>query len=208
MKPTVIVMLKAPHAGAVKTRLGREIGAAAALRAYRGLVEHQLRQIPEDWPVHVCFSPADAEPEMRAWLGNEPIFFAQTSGDLGQRLAAASRLHFFRSTAPLLFLGGDCPYLTGEYLRQCALRFTGYDAALAPAADGGYCLLALRAENVEVFRDIAWSTGAVLEQTRQRLRESGARWMEMETVEDVDDLASWQRALAAFPALGSVAPLR
>lgn len=207
MKPTVIVMLKAPRAGEVKTRLSRAIGAAAALSAYRGLVAHQLRQIPEGWPVQVCYAPADAEAEMRAWLGDSCAYFAQTTGDLGRRLAAASRLHFSRSPAPLIFIGGDCPYLTRDYLLQLAARFADFDAALAPADDGGYCAIGLRTAQDHVFQDIAWSTGRVLEQTRQRLRLAALRWVEAETVEDVDDLASWQRARAAFPELASGTPL-
>ncbi len=206
MKPTVIVMLKAPRAGEVKTRLGREIGIAAALTAYRGLVEHQLRQMPEGWQVEVAYAPPDAEAEMRTWLGDSFEYFAQTTGDLGQRLAAASQFHFSRSVCRLLIIGGDCPYLTRDYLLQLAARFRGCDAVLAPARDGGYCLLGLRAANDHVFQDIAWSTSAVLEQTRERLRAAGLQWVEAEAVEDVDDLASWQRAVAAFSDLESITP--
>jgi len=204
MKPTVIVMLKAPRAGEVKTRLACEIGIAAALTAYRRLVKHQLRQIPKGWPVQVAYAPTDAEIEMRTWLGDSFAYFAQTPGDLGQRLTAASQLHFSRSVSPLLIIGGDCPYLTRDYLLQCTVNFRGCDAVLAPASDGGYCLLGLRAANDHVFQDIAWSTSSVLEQTRQRLRAAGLQWVEAETVEDVDDLASWQRAVAAFPDLASI----
>ena len=143
---------------------------------------------------------------MRTWLGKQIEYFAQTTGDLGQRLAAASQVHFSRSAAPLIFIGGDCPYLTRDYLLQLAARFRDSDAVLAPATDGGYCLLGLRAANVCFFQDIAWSTSAVLEQTRERLREARVRWVETAAVEDVDDLASWQRALAAFPDLESVTP--
>ena len=206
MNPTVIVMLKAPRAGEVKTRLGREIGIAAALTAYRGLVEHQLRQMPAGWPVQVAYAPAGTEAEMRTWLGDSLDYFAQTTGDLGQRLAAASHLHFSRSASPLLIIGGDCPYLTRDYLLQLAARFRGCDTVLAPATDGGYCLIGLRAANDHLFQDIAWSTSAVLEQTRERLRAAGLQWVEAEAVEDVDDLATWQRALAAFPDLESVTP--
>lgn len=206
MKPTVIVMLKAPRVGEVKTRLGRNIGFAAALTAYRGLVEHQLRQMPAGWAVQVAYAPPDAEAEMRTWLGDSFEYFAQTTGDLGQRLAAASQLHFSRSVSPLLIIGGDCPYLTCDYLLQLSARFHGCDVVLAPATDGGYCLLGLRAANDHVFQDIAWSTSAVLEQTRQRLRAAGLEWLEAEAVEDVDDLASWKRAVTAFPDLESVTP--
>ncbi len=206
MKPTVILMLKAPRAGTVKTRLGREVGDVAALGAYRELVEHQVLHIPEGWLVRVAYSPADAEPEMRTWLGNQIEYFAQTTGDLGHRLTAACQLHFSLSMSPLLFIGGDCPYLTRDYLLQLAALFRDSDAVLAPANDGGYCLLGLRTANDHVFQDIAWSTAAVLEQTRARLRAGGLQWVEAETVEDVDDLASWQRAVETFPDLASPQP--
>ncbi len=206
MKPTVTLMLKAPRQGEVKTRLAREVGDEAAVAVYRRLVEHQLAAIPADWIVQVHYSPADAEAEMETWLGKAAAYFPQPSGDLGARLVAASQRHFSRENSPLIFLGGDCPYLTREYLKATAELFASFDAVLAPACDGGYCLLGLGAPVKGIFQDIAWSTGAVLEQTRERLRQVGARWIETEMVEDVDDRASWQRAVAAFPGLGGIAP--
>jgi hypothetical protein len=42
-----------------------------------------------------------------------------------------------------------------------------------------------------------------MEQTRQILRSHGESWIELDTLEDVDDAASWDRALSAFPELAS-----
>lgn len=204
--PTALLMLKAPVEGAVKTRLGRDIGAAAATRAYRALVEHQLGQIPPQWHVHICYAPEGVLAAMRAWLGDEHQYSAQTEGDLGERLAAATAQHFERSGGPLVILGGDCPYLSRERLIAAAVALESADAVVVPARDGGYCLLALRRAELDVFRSITWSTDAVLAQTRQRLRERGLTATELETAEDVDDGASWQRARQAFPQLDVSAP--
>lgn len=204
--PTALLMLKAPVEGAVKTRLGRDIGTAAATRVYRILVEHQLRQIPPRWRVHICYAPEEALSAMRAWLGDEREYFAQAEGDLGERLAMAAAQHFERSGGPLVILGGDCPYLSGERLIAAAAALESADAVMVPAVDGGYCLLALRQAGPDIFRSIAWSTDAVLAQTRQRLQERGLTWTELETTEDVDDGASWQRAQQAFPQLDVSAP--
>ena len=204
--PTALLMLKAPVEGAVKTRLGRDIGTAAATRAYRALVEHQLRQIPLGWQVHICYAPEGALAAMRAWVGDEREYSAQAEGDLGARLAAATAQHFERSGGPLVILGGDCPYLSGERLIEAEAALESADAVVVPAMDGGYCLLALRRAEPDVFRAISWSTDAVFAQTRQRLRERGLTWTELETAEDVDDGASWQRARQAFPQLDVSAP--
>ena len=204
--PTALLMLKAPVEGAVKTRLGLDIGTAAATRAYRALVEHQLRQIPPQWHVHICYAPDGARAAMRAWLGDGHQYSTQAEGDLGERLAAAVAQHFERSGGPLVILGGDCPYLGSERLIEAAAALESADAAVVPAVDGGYCLLALRRTEPEVFRSISWSTDAVLAQTRQRLRERGLTFTELATEEDVDDGASWQRARLAFPHLDVSAP--
>ncbi len=199
---TAALMLKAPVEGTVKTRLAQDLGAPAATSAYRRLVEHQLRQIPDDWPVSVYHSPADAGTKMRNWLGGRPSYFPQVDGSLGDRLNAAMTHHFAHSEQHLVLLGGDCPYLTQDRLENAAKLLTTTDAVIVPAADGGYCLLGLRAPHPCVFEDIDWSTARVANQTRARLRTTGTQWLELPDLEDVDDLDSWQRATTAFPELG------
>lgn len=199
--PTALLVLKAPREGAVKTRLGREIGMREAVLVYRRLVERQLREIPPEWATHICFAPAEAGEEMRAWLGGRSAFSAQREGDLGARLTDAAARHFLQSGAPLVLLGGDCPGLTADRLQEVAEVLRTHHVVVVPAVDGGYCLLALRAPCANLFRDISWSTAAVLEQTRARIAESGLSCCELEALEDVDDAASWRRALAAFPEL-------
>src|SRR5690606_6990431 len=85
MKPTVILMLKQPEPGLVKTRLALDVGPERACSIYRGLVERQLKSIPDDWDVEVCFAPATALGVMRDWLGQNYRFERQTEGDLGDR---------------------------------------------------------------------------------------------------------------------------
>lgn len=196
-------MLKAPVPGRVKTRLAREIGPEPAARAYRALVEHQWQNLPRSSPARVCYDPPDALPMMQAWLGQEPTYAPQAEGDLGERLRAAVSAHFQQSTAPVVVIGGDCPYLGPGSFEQVTQILTRADAALVPAADGGYCLIGLCAAHLEVFREITWSTDRVLEQTRARLRSAGLRWEETAPLEDVDDRASWERALQRFPHLAT-----
>lgn len=203
--PTVLLMLKAPVEGEVKTRLGREIGSAAATCAYRRLVEHQLRQIPAQWRVHICYAPTSALASMRQWLGAELSYSAQAAGDLGARLTHATGEHFQRSSGPLIVLGGDCPYLDAARLLEAAIALEHVEAVTVPALDGGYCLIGLNRAEPHLFQAVPWSTAAVMETTRERLRERGVTSRELAATEDVDDRASWERALQSFPDLDSPA---
>lgn len=195
--PTVCLMLKAPEPGRVKTRLARDLGAAAAAAAYRALVEHQLAEIDPAWDARIAFDPPEAAGVMRAWLGAERRYFPQAAGDLGDRLAAATRELFHGGAKRVLFVGGDCPQLDRARLREAARALDAADVALIPALDGGYCLIGLGGPHVGVFSGIAWSTGSVFAETVARCAALGLTLRTLEpALEDVDDLAAWRRALA------------
>ncbi len=201
MSTAAALILKAPREGTVKTRLALAVGAGDANRIYRRLVEQQIRQIPRNWSTHIHFSPPDAGDEMQKWLGSGPTYSPQADGDLGHRLSFVMHSHFTTSDEPLVFLGGDCPYLTNACLDEVSTLLRETDVVLIPALDGGYCLLALRQPVERIFSRIAWSTNAVADETRQRLREESIAWKELPALEDVDDEMSWTRAKLAFPDL-------
>ncbi|MBN8510243.1 MAG: TIGR04282 family arsenosugar biosynthesis glycosyltransferase, partial [Burkholderiales bacterium] len=125
----------------------------------------------------------------------------QSAGDLGQRMHTAFRLHC--AQGPLLLIGTDCPPLTAPHLRRAALALLqGADAVFHPALDGGYVLVGLRRPQPELFLGMAWSTAAVMADTRARARRAGLRVRELETLWDLDvpaDRVRWRAAAAAGP---------
>ncbi len=74
---------------------------------------------------------------------------------------------------------------------------------LGPAFDGGYWLVAMREPHQAPFREIPWSTPAVLEVTRQRCRSAGlslvelTRWRDVDTLVDLDFVARDRGSLNA-----------
>lgn len=201
MSVSVALMLKAPRAGQVKTRLARTIGTEKATQIYRRLVEHQIRQIPADWVTQIHFAPANAADEMQHWLGSTYDYCPQPDGDLGHRLSIAMQAHFAQCHLPLVFLGADCPYLTTSHFAEVGALLIETEAVLIPALDGGYCLLALRQPTEQVFHGITWNSDAVANETRQRFGVAGISWKELPALEDVDDEPSWTRAKLVFPGL-------
>lgn len=192
--PVVLLFLKAPREGFVKTRLAAEIGAAEATRVYRRLAERQFAAVPADWPVEVWFAPADAEAEMRAWLGARPVLHAQPDGDLGARLTRAVDNAFARGASGVLVVGGDCPELDEETLREASAALVGgRELVLGPATDGGYYLIGLARPMPRVFADIPWSTADVLSATLHRASECGVVAALLLAKDDVDTLADLRR---------------
>ncbi len=109
MRRTLIVMVKEPRAGRVKTRLGREIGMVAAAWWFRHQVRRLLRRIEDPrWQVVLAVAPDRAGMLSRVWpehLARWP----QGQGDLGARMALALRR---ASGGPACVIGADIPDTT------------------------------------------------------------------------------------------------
>ena len=195
--PRIALLLKAPRPGNVKTRLAATVGETKANAIYRQLAEWQLRALPDDWPVTIYYDPPDAGEQMVQWL--DPLhrglhYVAQCPGDLGARLTAAFAREFCHAPGPVFAIGGDCPGLDCLILESAAQAMRTSAVVLGPAIDGGYYLIGLRKPQPDLFTGIAWSTPAVLAQTRDKLRKSHLSCHELPWLEDVDDAASLSRA--------------
>ena len=196
-QPIILLFLKAPRSGFVKTRLAKDIGNEPACAVYRQLVARTLSQIPEDWPLFIHFSPKEAEAEMISWLGNQHRFLPQPDGDLGHRLQIACEKAFAEpNTSGVILLGGDCPGFTTAHLRECAQQLASRKPVIGPSEDGGYWLLGLPQSFPELFQNIAWSTPQVLPTTIARFAEKSISPFELETLFDVDDIITYQKALS------------
>lgn len=198
--PAILLFLKAPVPGRVKTRLARDLGKEAACEIYCQMVERQLAALPAGWPVEIHFSPASARAEFAAWLGPSHNYYPQPAGDLGGRLRRATAAAFERGHGNVILVGGDCPALHVEDLEETErLLSHGADVVLGPAFDGGYYLLGLRrlADALLVFEDIPWSTPDVARATTEKVEALGLRLARLEEKEDVDDLPAYRRAVAA-----------
>lgn len=194
--PLVMVFVKAPRAGWVKTRLAAQLGNDRAVDVYRGMVERQLREIPPGWPVEIHFTPAAAEDEVRAWLGAARVYKPQSDGDLGRRLRKAFGAAFARGVPSVLAIGGDCPELDNATFHETLGRLARADLVLGPATDGGYYLIALRRPEPELFDHIPWSSPQVLATTLARAKMLGLTRELLAPKDDVDDLPSYRRHLA------------
>lgn len=203
----VLVFVRAPEAGRVKTRLAADVGDDAALRVYVRLAEHALTEARASGAaVRVLFTPAEAGGAVRRWLGGDADYLAQAEGDLGTRMRRAFEDAFAAGFRRVVVVGSDLPDLSAGLLRRALASLEARDAVVGPARDGGYYLLGLRRVVPEVFRGIAWSTPAVLDETVERLRRAGIEPVFLEPLSDVDrveDLPpgwrTWAEAQAAPP---------
>jgi len=190
----IAVFARAPVAGAAKTRLIPAIGATAAARLHRKLVQQTLKTAcaAKLGPVTLWAAPDTSHRFFRALTKLGVLCRDQCAGDLGARMQhALSASH----PLPTLLIGSDCAPLQAEHLIAAAdvLR-TGHDAVFLPAEDGGYVLIGLNAKaDPALFTDIPWGTSEVMRVTRSRLARLGYDWQEPATLWDIDHPADLER---------------
>ncbi len=200
LRSTLLFILKAPVVGRVKTRLAEEIGEVRALSAYQSMTEKLFDCLAPHAPFEIHFAPEEARDLMEGWLGPNHPYFPQADGDLGRRMESAVRSAFGRRAESVILLGGDCPYVSLPLLEKASNSLRLNDTVVGPALDGGYYLLGMNCLNVELFRNVPWSTKDVFRITIERIKSMGLTTEVLESLEDVDDLAGWSRA---EPFLGS-----
>lgn len=190
----LLIFLKYPIPGRVKTRLAESLGAEAASAAYRACVELTLEQMkPLRHETVLCVDPPEAIGRARRWLGSGWAFRPQRGGSLGERLAQATALSFAEGATPVVVIGTDSPWLDAGRVEAAFDALARAELVLGPTEDGGYYLIGCSRAAPELFAGIAWSTSAVLAQT---LAKAGALGLSVEQLPmgyDVDHLKDLDR---------------
>jgi len=184
VEPVAIAILaKAPIAGLAKTRLIPALGREGAALLQARLIARTLATACAAATGPVSLWAAPEEWHFRELAHKFPGELArQVDGDLGARMHAA-----LDAACPAIVIGTDCPALEAKHLRGSAdaLR-EGADAVIIPAEDGGYVLIGLRQPRQDLFADMPWGTGTVMEETRRRAAELGLAVRELAPLWDVD----------------------
>jgi rSAM/selenodomain-associated transferase 1 len=191
----LIVFVKEPRPGHVKTRLARDLGPELAARVYRALAEAEIAATrPEGAEYERLFfhDPQGDVRALRAWLPGESLL-PQAGADLGERMRAAFEQCFAAGARRVAIVGTDVPWAGRSHVLAALAVLEFHDAAVGPTPDGGYYLLALRAPQPGLFEGVPWSTPDVLATTRVRARELGLSLAELEPLPDVDTLDDLRR---------------
>lgn len=198
----VLIFLKAPRTGTVKTRLAAAIGAERACAIYRKMAEKQMDAAERfGGGLEIHYTPREAGDEMREWLGPNRDYFAQADGDLGVRMCRAMDDAFRRGARKVALIGADCPALTADRLEMAFARMRPgagvepADVVFGPAVDGGYYLIAVSRPTPILFEAIPWSSPDTLRFSRAAAARAGLVTSELPCEQDVDDYPALLKAL-------------
>ncbi|WP_113911920.1 TIGR04282 family arsenosugar biosynthesis glycosyltransferase [Roseovarius dicentrarchi] len=187
MRPTLVVMLKEPRPGRVKTRLGQGIGMVPAAWWFRHQTARLLREVEGPrWRLVLAVAPDREGLASRVWPRHLPRI-AQGRGDLGARMARIMRS---LPPGPVCIIGGDIPGIRRVHIARALAALGGHDAVFGPAPDGGYWLIGLKRSGAipaGFLQNVRWSTADALADSIASL--PGARIALVDMLRDVDTIA-------------------
>lgn len=186
--PLIIVFVRNPELGRVKTRLAKSIGDQAALETYKILSKHTSKIISEIDSDQLIFY-SDKIQDNDVWTATNCKKQIQTKGDLGQKMLAAFQYGFSLSYKKIIIIGSDLYSLRPKHIESAFEQLENYDVVIGPALDGGYYLLGLNFIIPKIFKQKQWSTSSVLKETLSDLKEFNVNLLEpLNDIDTYEDL--------------------
>src|SRR5574341_184543 len=185
----LLIFLKYPEPGKVKTRLAQYIGKEKAAHIYSVMAETIIYRVSKsrEYKTIAFFDPPGRKSDIENWLSNNDCKFLPQEGNyLGERMANAFSKAFALGADKVVIIGTDCIDISNDLISEAFSTLDITDVILGPAEDGGYYLLGLKKLIPEIFNNIDWSTNRVLNQTLKTLREKGLRFQLLQTLKDID----------------------
>lgn len=185
MKSAIIIFVRQPVLGKVKTRLAATIGNEKALKVYRFLLQHTFSLI-KDAPVPVYVFYDEKITTIDLWNAKHIIKKQQRGADLGEKMANAFRQVIQEGNQEVVIIGSDCYELTTHLIEEALQSLKEKEVVIGPAKDGGYYLLGMRAPFKDLFQDINWSTETVLDKTMELIKQKNHSIHLLPVLRDVD----------------------
>ncbi len=193
-KDALIVFVKNPLPGKVKTRLAQKIGVKNALCIYQKLLNHTLKTIlPLTQDVIIYYANEVIIDDM--WVDPQFLKEKQTGIDLGDKMSNAFKDCFSKGYKKICIIGSDNLEITTEIIEQAFHKLNETDIVIGPSTDGGYYLVGMKTHYSEIFKNKSWSTSRVLKETTNDLDNQTISYSLLKTLSDIDTYKDLKKAI-------------
>ena len=184
MQPALIIFVRNPVLGKVKTRIAATIGDENALAVYKHLLHH-TKNITAGVQVTRFVFFADEIATNDLWNGYEKCL--QSGSNLGERMSNAFECLFEKGFTKIIIIGSDCFELDEKIISGAFLKLNEYETVIGPATDGGYYLLGIQSPFKNLFENITWSSNSVFDETIKQIEQRNLSLFLLPSLNDVDE---------------------
>lgn len=188
MTSALIIFVKNPVLGKVKTRLAATLGEENALLIYKKLLQHTCLITTNLLAVKYVFY-LEYINYNDLWRNEVYEKELQHGNDLGERMKNAFELLFQKGYKEIVIIGSDCYELTEELIMNAFDELKQKDVVIGPAKDGGYYLLGMNVFIPQLFTGKSWSTNNVFKDTLAEIKFFNHSMYQLPALNDVDTSA-------------------
>lgn len=184
----LLVFVKKPEAGRVKTRLRPQFSDQECALLYRAMVTDLVANIKSGDAYQIIFfiTPPEGEQHFRIWLGERFSYQPQGEGDLGERMHHALNWAFCTGYRKAVLIGTDIPGIDQTIIKMALTELDHADIVLGPCEDGGYYLIGMKRGYPRLFQGIRWSSSSVFTQTVEKISQLELKVSILEEKSDID----------------------
>ena len=186
----LILFLKYPERGSVKTRIAAALGDDFAYGLYTAFIKDLLVMagfVGAD-KILAIDGPAGA-PLASLDFGTGYSVIRQNGKDIGDRMRNAFEYVFNSGYKNAVLIGSDLPGLPAALVENAFAALNTADATIGRSTDGGYYLIGFRKETCspDYFKGITWSTSSVFQRTMEKFSRSEKSVYRLPEWIDIDD---------------------
>jgi len=180
----IIVFVKNPELGNVKTRLAKTIGDQKALEIYLALCNY-TRQLLLDIECDRYLFYDQSIIIDDEW--SEDFFHKklQSNGDLGDRMSHAFT-KVIDKHEKVIIIGSDCPQIQKAHVELAFDSLDETDLVIGPSLDGGYYLLGMKEQHSFLFHGMPWSKSSLYGECLRKIFSRNKTLTELDYLTDVD----------------------
>ncbi len=189
MSNTLLIFIKNPEIGKIKTRLASSLGNEEALRIYKELLlytNHITKNISFNKELYYS-QYIDHKDHWNNTIYNKKI---QSKGDLGLKMSNAFETAFAYSQK-VVIIGSDCTQINEDIIINAFEQLNKVDVVFGPSLDGGYYLLGMNKFYPKLFENIQWSSPIVLQQSLEICKTLNLKAHLLEKLSDIDYEEDW-----------------
>ncbi len=187
-KVSLIVFVRYPQKGKVKTRLAATIGNSKATEIYKAAAENIINEIKTvpNCNKYIFYSIKEEKDLIKKWLGKGFYYVHQEGNDLGERMRNAFRIVLGHGAEKVIILGTDIPEITSDTISNAITVLENSDTVIGPSNDGGYYLLGMKKFHPNLFENIEYSTSTVLKETINKIKSAQLKNSTLDILHDID----------------------
>ena len=187
----LIIFVRNPELGKVKTRLAQTIGNENALSIYNQLVFHTMNTTETlECDLFIFYDTIINDDDIwKNTIYNKKI---QVGNNLGERMKNAFQELFKLGYKNCIIVGSDLFDLQAKHIKEAFDKLEKNDVVIGPAEDGGYYLLGFKKIIPTIFLNKNWGTKTVLEDTLKDLTTFSIDFIE--TLNDIDTIEDLEKS--------------